>query len=75
MNRIQRKCTAGWRMPENTFCIGRPTRWGNLYPVTPAKDRDPCVPEETYRSKLWTNSGSGFFRLLLMITASRSARS
>jgi hypothetical protein len=27
--RIQRKRTKGWRMPENTVYVGRPTRWGN----------------------------------------------
>lgn len=27
--RIQRKRTAGWRMPDNTVYVGRPTKWGN----------------------------------------------
>lgn len=27
--RIQRKRTKGWRMPENTVYVGRPTIWGN----------------------------------------------
>lgn len=27
--RIQRKRTKGWRMPENTVYVGRPTKWGN----------------------------------------------
>lgn len=27
--RVQRKRTAGWRMPENTVYVGRPTMWGN----------------------------------------------
>jgi len=27
--RIQRKRTKGWKMPENTVYVGRPTRWGN----------------------------------------------
>ncbi|WP_019342926.1 DUF4326 domain-containing protein [Mycolicibacterium conceptionense] len=27
--RIQRKRTAGWRMPEDTIYVGRPTKWGN----------------------------------------------
>ena len=31
MKRIQRKRTKGWRMPENTLYVGRPTRWGNPY--------------------------------------------
>ncbi|MGK5737300.1 DUF4326 domain-containing protein [Micromonospora sp. URMC 103] len=29
--RIQRQRTKGWRMPENTVYVGRPSRWGNAY--------------------------------------------
>ena len=29
--RIQCKRTKGWRMPENTVYVGRPTRWGNPF--------------------------------------------
>lgn len=29
--RIQRKRTKGWRMPENTVYVGRGSRWGNPY--------------------------------------------
>ena len=29
--RIQRKRTKGWRMPENCVYVGRPTRWGNPF--------------------------------------------
>ena len=29
--RIQRKRTAGWRMPENAVYVGRPTKWGNPF--------------------------------------------
>lgn len=29
--RIQRKRTKGWRMPENTVYVGRPTVWGNPF--------------------------------------------
>jgi len=29
--RIQRKRTKGWRMPENTVYVGRPTKWGNKF--------------------------------------------
>lgn len=32
--RIQRKRTKGWRMPEGTVFVGRPTRWGNPFKVT-----------------------------------------
>lgn len=31
--RIQRKRSKGWKMPENTVYVGRPTRWGNPYHV------------------------------------------
>lgn len=27
--RIQRKRARGWKMPENTVYVGRPTKWGN----------------------------------------------
>ncbi|MBI5942898.1 MAG: DUF4326 domain-containing protein [Chloroflexi bacterium] len=27
--RIQRLRTRGWRMPENTLYVGRPSKWGN----------------------------------------------
>jgi hypothetical protein len=29
VKRIQRKRTKGWRMPENTKCVNRGTKWGN----------------------------------------------
>lgn len=32
--RIQRKRTRGWRMPENTIYVGRPTYFGNMFKVT-----------------------------------------
>lgn len=31
--RIQRKRTAGWKMPPNTVCVTRPGKWGNPYLV------------------------------------------
>lgn len=30
--RIQRKRAKGWKMPENTVYVGRPSKWGNPYP-------------------------------------------
>lgn len=33
--RIQRKRSKGWRMPDNTVYVGRPTLWGN--PFVPGK--------------------------------------
>lgn len=29
--RIQRKRTKGWRMPPNTVCVTRPSKWGNPF--------------------------------------------
>lgn len=31
--RIQRRRTAGWRMPEHAIYVGRPTRWGNPFQI------------------------------------------
>lgn len=31
--RIQRKRTKGWKMPDNTVYVGRPTKWGNPFYV------------------------------------------
>jgi hypothetical protein len=31
--RIQRKRVKGWRMPTGSVYVGRPTQWGNPYPV------------------------------------------
>lgn len=31
--RIQRKRTKGWRMPDGAVYVGRPSRWGNPYRI------------------------------------------
>ena len=31
--RVQRRRSAGWRMPAGAVYVGRPTRWGNPWPV------------------------------------------
>ena len=31
--RIQRRRTKGWRTPENTTYVGRPTKWGNPFKI------------------------------------------
>ena len=36
--RIQRQRTKGWRMSENTVYVGRPSKWGNPWHVTPHDD-------------------------------------
>lgn len=32
--RIQRKRTKGWRLPPNTVCVTRPSKWGNPYKLS-----------------------------------------
>ncbi|QSM90796.1 Uncharacterised protein [Mycobacteroides abscessus subsp. bolletii] len=36
--RIQRKRTKGWRIPEGAVYVGRPTKWGNPFWVGPNED-------------------------------------
>ena len=50
--RIQRKRTKGWRMPENTVYVGRPSVWGNPFPEGWLGDR--AVP-------LYRDLMQGFF--------------
>lgn len=47
--RIQRKRIKGWRMPENTIYVGRPSRWGNPFSVVEIKE-DRFFRDE----KMWT---------------------
>lgn len=35
MKRIQRKRIKGWKMPKNAKYVGRPTKWGNPFRLTP----------------------------------------
>ena len=44
--RIQRKRTKGWRMPENTIYVGRPTIWGN--PFNNIKDYKNLLTDKGY---------------------------
>ena len=37
MKRIQRKRTKGWKMPDNSIYVGRPTKFGNPFKLTPEK--------------------------------------
>ena len=41
--RIQRKRTKGWRMPENTVYVGRPTIYGNPFRIGVHGTREECV--------------------------------
>jgi hypothetical protein len=33
MKRIQRIRTKGWKIPENTIYVGRPSKWGNQFKI------------------------------------------
>lgn len=41
--RIQRKRTKGWRMSEDVVYVGRPTRWGNPWAVSPTVSAEAAV--------------------------------
>jgi hypothetical protein len=43
--RIQRRRAAGWRMPEGTIYVGRPTKWGNPYKITDYSDPELCLKD------------------------------
>jgi hypothetical protein len=50
--RIQRKRTKGWRMPEGTLYVGRPTRWGNPYKPSDSSSMARHAAVEGYREWL-----------------------
>lgn len=37
--RIQRRRTRGWKMPEGVVYVGRPTKWGNPWTVAWSKEQ------------------------------------
>jgi hypothetical protein len=41
--RIQRKRTRGWRMPEGAVYVGRPGPWGNPFRAEPHRSARECV--------------------------------
>lgn len=42
--RVQRKRTKGFKMPENTVYVGRPSKWGNPFKVKMDKGEKPRNP-------------------------------
>ena len=48
--RIQRKRIKGWRMPENTVYVGRPSKWGN--PFKAKTKMDNWIAVEKFRDYL-----------------------
>ena len=47
--RIQRKRSAGWKMPPNAIYVGRPTIWGNPYKV----DVNGSLEEVIAKYRVW----------------------
>ena len=45
-DRIQRRMTKGWRKPDNTVYVGRPSKWGNPYRVIGGTVYGPSRPIE-----------------------------
>jgi hypothetical protein len=41
--RIQLRRTSGWRKPEGTVVVARPSRWGNPFRIGVDGDRTECV--------------------------------
>lgn len=72
--RIQRKRTKGWKMPENTVIVSRPSKWGNPFIVNPNVKAGSksgvqyvCVPTledaiECFREMLFVKIISGLVR-------------
>lgn len=49
--RIQRRRTKGWKMPEGVIYIGRPTKWGNPFPVNKVGNL-----EAVRQYRMWLNN-------------------
>ncbi len=69
--RIQRKRTKGWRMPENAVYVGRPTKWGNPWKVgrwvrplggLPVEIKDATLAVELFRANATDPIGGFVFR-------------
>ena len=56
MKRVQRKRTKGYKLPENTKCVNRGTKWGNPYKVL-FEDGVWCVKDDegNYWGKPYNN--------------------
>lgn len=58
--RIQRKRTKGWKMPENTVYVGRGSKWGNPFRVVDGWTAESAVRE--YRAAIDTNGSPSLIR-------------
>lgn len=67
--RIQRKRTKGWRMPENTVFVGRPTKWGNPFKIgewTEVIHKSASYPYEMYMDSFRVEGASHAVNLFEM---------
>lgn len=58
MERIQRKRSKGWTMPDNTKYVGRGSKWGNPYKVADCQSITECLTlyKEHLRKQLQAGS-------------------
>jgi hypothetical protein len=54
--RIQRSRAKDWRMPEGAVYVGRPSKWGNLFPVEDGFYAEAVEKFEQYMIALKNNS-------------------
>lgn len=57
--RIQRKRTKGWRMPEGTVYVGRPTIFGNPFRINTSAGYTPMFCVVQFKKWLVGRSGTG----------------
>jgi Domain of unknown function (DUF4326) len=70
--RIQRKRTKGWKMPENTIYVGRPSKWGNpfLIGIDPLMHKHPApwyartAKEAIFFYRRWLNCFPDFPKIV-----------
>lgn len=53
--RIQRKRTKGWRMPENTVYVGRGSKWGNPWRVDNGLENALTITQLGNRQVIYVN--------------------
>jgi hypothetical protein len=62
--RIQRKRTKGWKMPEGVVYVGRPTIFGNPFPIS--ADYDAIAMFERWLAGERGTGGGGLRRIALL---------
>lgn len=71
--RIQRKRTKGWRMPEGAVYVGRPTIFGNPFPLIPGGTREGvCNMFRRWLADGERATGGGGLRRIVVLSRVRS---